>query len=458
MRKKAMKGVITNCLLAAALAIVASGLLMGEFPAQAAQNEFPMSTPLWAGPYEIYINPDLNIGFPDTGAVYWSAKCTIPEGAVLELLCKYAHARYISINSYDAANGVPTDALNDVQIVPDPGSENPFLPGALRPTVYNRDFTITILNESPPEDPAQREPNTLYAAVGGQGAILLAWRIYVVDKNRDVTGGVGLPEPRVTLASGEVLNTEDSYALLSIDPTPLPVMPMDPATYYFLREGLAFGGNVPETFPAQNPPVWKKTFNIPDTVNCWYLGMCEENPEYFVAQYANLDNQYMSALLNRGFGEILVIRGKAPITPQTYQRDPFMDGDVDMRYWSITSNESLATTKVVDGVYDEQVQLDEEGYYTIVVSLPEDRPLNANENCGVKWMAWPENGDGAGHLNDGHLILRHMLPSEDFGHAIQNVSKPGDEEPVLGPYMPVCQYMSKEEFQALGHNPGENLP
>ncbi|MGW8320719.1 MAG: hypothetical protein ACWGSD_04125 [Thermodesulfobacteriota bacterium] len=458
MKRKTVKRLAMKCMLFAALTTFASVLLMGEFPAQAAQNEFPMNTPLWVGPYDIYINPDLNLGFPDTGAVYWSAKCTIPEGAVLELLCKYAHARYISINSYDAANGVPTDALNDVQILPDPGSENPFLPGARRNTVYGRDFTITILNEFPPEDPDQRLPNTLYAKAGDQGEVALIWRTYVPDKNRDITGGVGLPEPRVTLASGEVLDVEDSYAALSPDPNPFPIMPMDPATYAFLRSGSAYLGDPWPEFPAQNPPVWKKTFNIPDTVNCWYVGVCQENPDYFVAQYANLDNHYMSVLLNRDFGEVLVIRGKAPVTPRTYRRNPFMQENVDMRYWSITTNESLATTRVVDGLYDEEVPLDRDGCYTIVVSLPEDRPQNSRSRNGVAWMEWGENGDGAGHPNDGHLILRHMLPSPDFENAIQNVELPGDEESVLGNYMPVCQYMSREEFEALGRNPGENLP
>ncbi|MBC2715654.1 MAG: hypothetical protein HF978_10120 [Desulfobacteraceae bacterium] len=453
-------------LLSVAFAIAVSVLLMGPLTAHAAENEFPINTPLWAGPYDIFINPELNIAFPDTGAAYWSAKCTIPEGATLELVCKYAHARYISINSYDAVSGAPTDALNDTQIIPDPGSENPFLPGAKRNSVYNRDFIITILNELPPEDPADRMQNTLYAKAGDQGALTLAWRIYVMDKNRDITGGVGLPEPRVTMASGEELDTEASYAVLSIDPTPLPVMPMDPFTYGYLRGGYAwheYAGEMPEYFPAQDPPDWMKTFDIAHTVTAWYVGLTLPTPPYKVAQYANLDNQYMSVLLDRRYGEVAVIRAKAPITPETYQRDPFMDGDfmdgdVDMRYWSITTNESLVTTKVIDGVYDEQVPLDDNGFYTIVVCLVEDRPSNAEDRYGVKWLHWGENGDGAGNLDDGHLILRHMLPSPGFEHAIQKVLATGDEESVLGEYFPEIQYMSTEEFEALGNDPGANLP
>jgi hypothetical protein len=50
-----------------------------------------------------------------------------------------------------------------------------------------------------------------------------------------------------------------------------------------------------------------------------------------------------------------------------------------------------------------------------------------------------------------------MLPSSDFGHAIQDVESPGTEAVILGPYMPVCEYMSVEEFEALGHHPWKNL-
>lgn len=429
-------------------------------------GDFPINTPLWAGPYDIFINPELNIAYPDTGAVYWSAKITIPEGAELELVGKYAHARYISINSYDMDTGAPTDALNDTEIIPDIGSENPFLPGAKRFGNRNRDFTILVLNELPPEDPAQRMPNTLYAKAGDEGKLALAWRIYVPDFFRNITGGVGLPEPRVTLADGTVLDTEASYDALSIDPTTFSPIFLDAQTYYALREGLVlqqYGWPypIPETFPAQNPPVFKKVFSVNENVMCnfvkQFLGMCDPAPDYQVGQYANLDNQYMSVLVNRGHGELVVIHGKAPVTPKTYWRRPFMQENVDMRYWSITTNESIATTKVADGMYDEQAPLDRNGYYTIVVSLPEDQPRNAKRRNRVKWISWPENGDGAGHLDDANLIVRHMLPSSDFEHAIQNVMYPGDEAEVLGPYMPVCQYMSIEEFEALGHRPWKNL-
>ena len=106
---------------------------------------------MWYGPYEKEIRPDLNTAFLDPGAVYWSAKITLPEGARLDLSGQFPYARYFSISSYDATTGVQTDNLRDVDILPEPGSFNPYLPGALRNRASMRDFSITVLNELPPE-------------------------------------------------------------------------------------------------------------------------------------------------------------------------------------------------------------------------------------------------------------------------------------------------------------------
>lgn len=422
---------------------------------------FPMETSFWWGPYEKNIKPDFNIAYPDPTAVYWSSKITIPEGARLELLCKYAHARYLSINAYDMLTGAPTDSLNDVQTVADAGSSNPFLPGAERNADQGRDFTITVLNDLPPENPTQRQPNALYARASDQGSLALVWRIYASDKDYDITGGVGLPEPRLILADGTVLENEAACAALSIDRTPFPNMPMPAQKYAHLRSGAAWKANAeeqPEHFPALKQPRFAKVFDVKHSAASWYTGVTHPTPPYHVAQYANLDNQYLTVQLSRGYGEVAVIRGKSPITPRTYQRTPLMDGEVQMRYWSLTTNESLATTRVTDGTYDEQVPLDDNGFYTVAVSLEEDRPKNSFAENRVKWLDWGEQGDGAGNPNDGFMIYRHMLPSTDFTQAIQNITKVGDEERVLGEYFPKIQYMSRIEFEGLGSAPWQQIP
>ena len=53
----------------------------------------------WQGPY-VKENPVTNIAYPDAGALYWSLKGVLPEGATLRLKGKYPQARYFSFNSY----------------------------------------------------------------------------------------------------------------------------------------------------------------------------------------------------------------------------------------------------------------------------------------------------------------------------------------------------------------------
>jgi len=48
-------------------------------------------------------------------------------------------------------------------------------------------------------------------------------------------------------------------------------------------------------------------------------------------------------------------------------------GSGDLRYWSFCSNQGFANTRVNDCVYDEQIPVDKNGYFTLVLSRPEDR-------------------------------------------------------------------------------------
>jgi hypothetical protein len=86
----------------------------------------------------------------------------------------------------------------------------------------------------------------------------------------------------------------------------------------------------------------------------------------------------------------------------------------------------------------------------VVVSKAADRPANATRECGVAWLDWGENGDGAGDADYAALIMRNMLVSPDFENAIQRVERPGTEPEVMGPYFPRSDYMTREEFEARG--------
>ena len=65
-----------------------------------------------------------------------------------------------------------------------------------------------MTGDLPPSAGQPREQNTLYAGTGNPGEaqpVELIYRVYVPDKNRDLAGDGGLPEPAVLLADGTQL-------------------------------------------------------------------------------------------------------------------------------------------------------------------------------------------------------------------------------------------------------------
>jgi hypothetical protein len=125
------------------------------------------------------------------------------------------------------------------------------------------------------------------------------------------------------------------------------------------------------------------------------------------------------------------------------------------QYWSMVSCEAAPSGQIVDGLTDMQVPLDKDGNYTIVYSRKEDRPKNATPENGVAWIEWSPRGEGIdspqNRTDFGMLMLRIMAPSPDWAESPLNVTAPGMEENVMGPYFPRGQYMTREAFEALGN-------
>ena len=199
---------------AAAVVLAATGLATGGIsPATAAPGDLPGgtdSTCFWYYGAFGGSPKTFNMAYPDAGARYWGAIFRRPPGSTLKIHGLYPHARYTSLISYDALGQI-VDGLADYQIDPDPGSTNPFRPGARRDG-RSRSYTVTILDQQN-LDPAtgrtlfnktnprtnERHRNALYARgdtptfenVGGttyefQG---FAVRVYIPDRGRDLRGG-----------------------------------------------------------------------------------------------------------------------------------------------------------------------------------------------------------------------------------------------------------------------------
>ncbi|MBL4796578.1 MAG: hypothetical protein JKY50_04120 [Oleispira sp.] len=415
----------------------------------------------WVGPYSKDI-AKTNFAFPDDGARYWHAGYNIPTGATLKLNGQYPHARYMSLNSYlggelnvDAYYAAPAHAIADAAMVPNAGSINPFVDGANRNSEH-RDYQVTLAAGNTPETvPA----NTLYGNAQGDDNTVIIYRIYVADTDQGIQGGVALPEAELTLENGEVLTGDDACAALNVDTDIVDTPFIADAAYQFLRGS----GN-----PAQKhlnedgkTVTWNSSYNATYANQCNFLNICEDNPVRLMGYYANLDNQYAAAWLDREIKPVVVIRGKIPNVPATLSGEAtFDDSQSQLRYWSICQNEYFSQ-KVTECLYDEQIHIQPDGKYLIVTSLLEDKPSNLTSsecpNSSMGFIEWSKDGDGFGiregrenNSGDGLLLVRNMLPSAGFNQAVQNTATPGDERGIMGDFLPTAEYFTKAEFEALG--------
>jgi hypothetical protein len=379
-----------------------------------------------------------NILYPDSSAQYWSASYTAVPGTRIRIDGIFPYSRYTSWNLYDPLLR-PFAKESDFQLVPDPGSGNPFLPGAKRNTpVAQRHYTLYI-TFSPSDHPG---PNTIYVDPSQHPTGLLTLRVYVPDKGRDATGGVGLPQV--------------SWEPATSSPLPLPVgLPSVSSPCQGLEKpttsvvtGAFANQNGPAAgppYPGTDPPTWRKFVNICQSGADLLLGnplgdqvpTSGPNPCASFGSggfLSNLDNAYVYAFISRGYGPIVVFHGKAPTFADTYPDAAVMPSGVQVRYWSFCQNDPFSERYVACS-RDDQVSR-HRGDYTIVLSPPADWPAAAQRRCRnvTSWIPW-------GPQPQGVVLYRQMLPATSFSQAIQNVSY-GSEKSQMGVYYPAARYFA----------------
>ena len=413
----------------------------------------PASDCLWIGPY-IKENESLNFAYLDTGAAYWIAIYNLPEeGSHITLENQFPYSRYMSFTSYRIIGGV-VDTLTDREITPNNGATNPYVDGNPR-SDPSRGYITTISLGDPPDDTGSNSSNIFYDGTekAGDPAVII-YRNYVSNTGTDVGGDVGLPRVTLHRADGSIVQGQEACDILHIEY--IPPASLYPADYYGELRGSAD--------PSLDPPVFRASYTRSFQFRCNFQGDCTNNPPRDNSGFPNADAAYMYAFLSRQYGEVLVLRGRIPRTPQTLDGRDAVFKEEQLRYWSMCQYEYYSQ-KVEACLFDEQVKVNDDGYFAIVTSRSEDRPDNAREDCGVSFIPWSANGDGFGivegresYTDDGYLLVRNMLPAPDFNQAIQNTSVSGDEAEVLGEYLPKGQYFSRAEFEGLGCNPWLALP
>jgi len=133
-----------------------------------------------------------NIATPDTHASYWVMPFDTQAWKEMVIRGTYAQARFFNFDTY-TDHGLVTGTIVDKDIVPDPGSTNPFA----TPTVGgSQTYTVSMSASEP------AAPNRLH--ITGSRVAFVVYRLYLPDQGRDPTEGVGLPAVNVVAPNGAV--------------------------------------------------------------------------------------------------------------------------------------------------------------------------------------------------------------------------------------------------------------
>ncbi|MGH7786307.1 MAG: hypothetical protein ACRERC_05535 [Candidatus Binatia bacterium] len=160
------------------------GLLLAA-PAHAAPP------PLCSWPIETTGVGITNIAYPDTDATYWTMAFDSTASPEMRITGEFPSARFMSFTVYDAQGGEAA-ALVDEDILPDPGSSNPFTPAGAGSS--GGTYALTVLGPS-----GTPGSNTLLLPTA-VGYVVL--RVYVPDEGLDREGGVALPQVVVVAGDG----------------------------------------------------------------------------------------------------------------------------------------------------------------------------------------------------------------------------------------------------------------
>ena len=396
-------------------------------------------------------DPYINLAYPDASVFYWAAAFTIPDGAKMELIGDFAHARYQSFISYDE-RGRPVESLADYLMAPQAGSVNPYRASTNR-NAENRAYSVELINTAPASErvigayDSESVSNVLHAPSYADGQQVVLYRIYLPDEGKWPNGGAALPEPRIVLSDGSIAMGQEACDALK---TAQPLMVAGdavgiPAVKY--RELITQPGK-PDTWPAKVNSEWFIQLDRASLLGIYTGEINEDARRSEGGFYPNLDNHYIRTIVNRKHGKVFMVRGKMPETPKTYQGNDY-SSEAQLRYWSICSNQGFANTRVNDCLFDEEIPLDANGFYTVLVSRAEDRPRNAIKRCGLAWLPMADDGDGMFDDDVTVVQIREMLAAPDYVHAIKRVTSQADLSATLGPYMPRTRYMQPNQVETF---------
>lgn len=335
----------------------------------------------------------------------------VPEGGRVEFHGEFPHARYFAFHPSDFdTNNLET--LIDVDLDPDPGSQNPFREPVREGA--GRRFTAHLVFGPKPENPA---PNTSYVGIkrnGGRNpAVFLIYRTTGSVLGSLPPNNTGVPVPSITIFDADGRQT---LHFDEADPYPPGSTPPIETTRF---------ASLP--IPDSRALSWPERFDVKSNWGLPYDILASADILYVVTPYTHR------------LGDVFVCRAKGFRTPDT-PREPVHTPGMDIRGYTVTTYNFWAGICNAAAI-DSEVVLDEDGWYTLVVSSEADRPKNATADHGVTWLDW-------GPYLDGQLTFRFLLRRDPMIRALHDAIVSGKPEPGIAPYVPTAKHVTKAGFES----------
>ncbi len=337
----------------------------------------------------------------------------VPDGGRVVFKGEYPHSRYFAFHPSDFdTNNLAT--LLDAELDPDEGSVNPFREAV--PEGKGRRFTAHLVFGDQPETP---EKNTTYAGVkvnGGRNpAVFCVYRTTGSELGAMPPNNAGVLLPSITVydAQGnQTLHYDEA------DPHPEGSEPPIETTRF-----------APLPIPDHRGLCWPEKYSTKSNWGLPYDILASADILYLVTPYTNR------------LGRVHVTRGKKLSSPDTPRELVHTPGK-DIRGFTVTTYNFWAGI-CEDAVIDSDIAVDDNGYYTLVVSSQEDRPINATKENGVTWLDW-------GNYLDGQLTFRLLVRREEKLVQLKAAVETGEVTPEIAPYVPQSKHCSKEAFEEKG--------
>jgi len=353
-----------SCLL---IAIIACLVVLAA-PAAATGPGSP-HTVMGYGDWEPFIGTDLTTpAIPDYNANYFAYSFVRSDEAKyvgLRLKGQFGYARYMSFNIYRAHHSPSFGALTDFQLLPAPGSVNPFVPGT-DPNARNRSYVVAVQPAGYAKDPQE---NTLEYDSDQMPTLVVMIRYYVPQ--RSATAGVPLP-------------TIEAYDVRTGQSIPMP-------------EQYLLGGRSMALFGWIMRPIF--TTIVDNRIRFHH----SEGAGLF----PNADNLYLIGAVTRRRNEVVVVRVKPP----TFPKDSSEYGATQVRYWSF--NQTNRDTSTPTGLRDDQFKVASDGFVYLAIG---DKGIRRQaERRGYTFMPWLIRGQ------TGAVIYRNMVTAPSYAGSIDKV-------------------------------------